>query len=525
MIKKKNGYGTEIAIAIACWLALIWLRTFTYMTNYDGETGVFSFLIAAVITMGMTLFYWFIIKPGDNSTLMSILFDDDMGDFLEEFDDDMEYFLEECDSVCEKRWSILRKSMLGLCVVAFLCLLAFAFEMWTDITVFTDATYINIGFLTINKKYMFDPILFIVFPLWAQIIFRGLREEGYKFKSVFSASLQLMLLSLISYLLFMKLPNIWLIELAMIESIVVISAIKKYAWKQGSGKKGNILALIGVYELFWFTLLSVFHRSGQTFSQYVYGNSWNEYQENVRQLMDGTITFGESSKLLSNHMVLDSLITNKNNYFFSGLYFGGWVAAVVLLALLVVFLIATHRLLGIHARNNRNYLVYTAAWWTLALRIIIGVPYSCAILAMPISLPFANKISIYMDTIAFGLLVWSAIEAKTIDKSFYRERKVLDVFEETEFRVEEYGVEDDLELYKVVQISSGDRTLKCYAETYEEYNALVLEPIDCDEGWVLIVEKNEETGRWHDVEDVSIRAELLLTYIRNNKPDCMEVIE
>lgn len=44
--------------------------------------------------------------------------------------------------------------------------------MWTDITVFTDATYINIGIFTINKKYMFDPLLFLVFPIWTQCIYQ-----------------------------------------------------------------------------------------------------------------------------------------------------------------------------------------------------------------------------------------------------------------------------------------------------------------------------------------------------------------
>lgn len=172
---------------------------------------------------------------------------------------------------------ILRKSMLAVCVLSLLCLLGFAFEMWTDITVFTDATYINIGIFTINKKYMFDPLLFLVFPIWTQCIFRGIREEGYKVKSVFSAAIQLLVLSLISFLLFMKLPNIWLIELAMIESIVIISAIKKYIWKHCSEKIGNILALFGAYELFWCSLLSFFYKSGMAVSQYTYGSNWSEY--------------------------------------------------------------------------------------------------------------------------------------------------------------------------------------------------------------------------------------------------------
>lgn len=147
--------------------------------------------------------------------------------------------------------------MLAMGSLAFLYLLAFVFEMWTDITVFTDSTHITIGFLNINKKYMFDPILFIVFPLWTQMIFRGIREEYYSMKAVISGVMQLLMLSLLSYLLFMKLPNIWLIELAAIEIITVIVAARKYVWScyiTTCNKKANVVALIGLYIFFWCVL-------------------------------------------------------------------------------------------------------------------------------------------------------------------------------------------------------------------------------------------------------------------------------
>lgn len=518
MIKKKSGYRKATLTAIACWLAFMWFRTFTYMVNYDGGTGVYGYLITGIVTLCLTMFYWFCFQPNDDSsTLMSILFDED---------DDMEDLLEEHGAEVEKKWSILHKSMLGVCMLAFLCLLGFAFEMWTDITVFTDASYINIGFFTINKKYMFDPILFIVFPLWAQRIFRGIREEDYKVKSVFSASTQLIVLSLISFLLFMKLPNIWLIELAMIESIIIISAIKKYIWKQCAEKKGNILALFGAYELFWCSLLAVFYKSGMAVSQYTYGNNWSEYQANIRTLLGGAAAFGKSEMLSSNQAVLDFL-ANRNNYLLAGLYYGGWVAAVVVIAVLIAFIFAIRRMLGNHAVNNRNHLVYIAAWWTLALRVLLGIPYTLGVLSMPIGLPFAGKISIYMDTIALGLLIWSAYEAKKIDKSFYKGRMVAEVVGDNEIQIEEEDDEDEIvfELLEMVRITSGDYSQRCYVEKFKEDKILVLEPVNNNESWVFIVEKDEETGKWHDVEDMTVRSDLLLAYCRNNKPECMEVDE
>lgn len=364
MIRRKREYLTPVVISVVCWFTFIWLRTFTYMANYNEGTGVYSFLLAAIITMTGTFFYWSLFKPEESEGLISLL-----------FGDEFEEYLEETPVGTAKKWSILRKSMFFVGCLSFLCLLAFAFEIWTDITVFTDATYIEIGFIGINKKYMFDPILFIIFPLWTQTIFRGIREERYSIKGILSGTVQLLMLSLISYLLFMKLPNIWLIELAAIEIIIIVTAIKKYVWKECSEKKGNVLALIGIYVFFWCALLAVFYRPGMTFSQFSYGGDWGTYQDSVRQIIAGASAFGTSSELISNRVVADFL-ADRNNYFLVGLYYGGWVVGVAIIAALLLFLIASYRLLGVHAVFNRNHLVYKASWWALAMRIIWGIPYS-----------------------------------------------------------------------------------------------------------------------------------------------------
>lgn len=364
MIRRKREYLTPVVISVVCWFTFIWLRTFTYMANYNEGTGVYSFLLAAIITMTGTFFYWSLFKPEESEGLISLL-----------FGDEFEEYLEETPVGTAKKWSILRKSMFFVGCLSFLCLLAFAFEIWTDITVFTDATYIEIGFIGINKKYMFDPILFIIFPLWTQTIFRGIREERYSIKGILSGTVQLLMLSLISYFLFMKLPNIWLIELAAIEIIIVVTAIKKYVWKECSEKKGNVLALIGIYVFFWCALLAGFYRPGMTFSQFSYGGDWGTYQDSVRQIIAGASAFGTSSELISNRVVADFL-ADRNNYFLVGLYYGGWVVGVAIIAALLLFLIASYRLLGVHAVFNRNHLVYKASWWALAMRIIWGIPYS-----------------------------------------------------------------------------------------------------------------------------------------------------
>lgn len=512
MIKRKRGYKIPAVLSVICWLVFIWLRTFTHMTNYDEGTGVYSFLIAAVITLLGTFLYWSLLKPEENVGLLSLIFEYEFEDYSDEITDEP-----------TQKWSTLRKSMLVVGCLALLCLVAFAFEMWTDITVFTDSTYIDIGLICINKKYMFDPILFIVFPLWIQVVFRGVREESYSTKAVLSGSVQLIMLSLISYLLFMKLPNIWLIELAAVEIIILVAAFRKYVWRCCK-KKGNGVALIGLYVLFWCALLAVFYRAGMTFSQYTFGGDWDAYRNNVAQIISGASAFGSSPELLSNSVVIEFL-ANRNNYFLSGLYYGGWVSGVVIVVVLLLFLVMSYRILGNNATLNRNYLVYKASWWTLATRIIVGIPYSMGLFPVPISLPFAGKIGFYMDTIALGLLLWSIVESKNIDKAFYKDRRISELFEGEDLLFEREEVEGRLDLFEIVQVCSGDTTLNCFVEEYEQYNALVLEPMESDEECVLIVAKGDDSEVWHDVEDDSVRKEILREYMKNNGPSYMEVIE
>lgn len=159
------------------------------------------------------------------------------------------------------------------------------------------------------------------------------------------------------------------------------------------------------------------------------------------------------------------------------------------------------------------------------MRVIFGIPYSMGILPMPINLPFAGRIGFYMDTIALGLLIWSVIESRCIDKSFYTDKKVSDMFEVAEIKIMDQDDHELSDILKVVLACAGEATVICFAEEYEEHNAMVLEPIELDETCVFIVEKSADTDLWHDVEDDAVRSEILQKYMESNRPDCMEVVE
>ena len=258
-----------------------------------------------------------------------------------------------------------------------------------------------------------------------------------------------------------------------------------------------------------------------SFGQYSYGKDWGVYQNNIKQIITGASAFGYSSELISNSTVT-AFLADRNNYFLAGLYYGGWVVGVAIVIVLLLFLIASYRLLGKNVVFNRNYLVYKAAWWTLAMRVIWGIPYSIGVLPMPIALPFAGRIGFYMDTIALGLLIWSVIESKCIDESFYADKRVSDIFEVAEIKLMDW---DEDNVFKIVLTCAEEATVICFAEEYKEHNVMVLRPIDLDETCVLIVEKSADTDLWHDVEDDTVRSEILQKYMENNRPDCMEVVE
>lgn len=523
MIKNKLGYRTAVVISAVIWLIFVWLHTFTFLTCYEEASGIYRFLLGAVFAMFITLLWWFCLKPDNDPSIFGKIFEEEE-DYLEDIGI-VEMLQERTDEFDrkEKKWSILQKSMCFVVGMAFVFFLAFIFEKQENITFFTtDEYYIDLGFFAFNKKYMYDPILFIMLPVWMQTIFRGMREESSVRKCVVSGCVQIPMLSLMSYLFFEEMHTVWIIELTIIEIIIVIAGIRKYLWK--TGKKSNIIALLIIYVIFWCVLLSILHCPGQTFAEYSYGGDWGEYKKIVSELLAGASDFGVSADLVHN-MRLSEFLLNRNNYLLSALYYGGWIEAGFVIVLLVLFLTATRRLLGKHAKYNYNYLVYAAAWWGLALRVIVGIFYSFGLLPMPIALPFAGTIGVYMDTMALGLLFCSAVEARRIDACICKDCRIRDVYESDHVEISEAEYGRGMGMPYLVQVRSGEIVYECIAEEKNQFNVLVLMLFDKNDNWLLILKKDDKTGKWYDDDDEEIRKSVRYNLMADNCPECMEVIK
>ena len=237
-MKKKWTYGVTMIIALITWVIFIWLHTFTHLTCYGDYKGKFSYIGASIGTLIIAFIEWFTFKPEKGASVFSFLLDMDADELMGEkkvlSEDELD--IPEKEAVNS---NLLKNSLLCTCIVALIYFLALSIEMWTDAKFFNDSTQIEIGILCINKTLVFDPLVLIVYPLWIQVIFKGMDEECYNWKSIISGTVQIVLLSLFAYLLFMELPNIWLIEFAIIENVLIVAAISKYTWKKIK-KKGNI---------------------------------------------------------------------------------------------------------------------------------------------------------------------------------------------------------------------------------------------------------------------------------------------
>lgn len=129
------------------------------------------------------------------------------------FDEEEEFSQENPDAAemaaDGKRSGTLQKSMTAVFVLAMIFLAALALEARTSFfSFYADRGYISAGFINIDKAYFYDVLLVCVFPFWIQMIFKGLEEEQFCYKSVASACMQVAALTIMQFLLFMEKSNI-----------------------------------------------------------------------------------------------------------------------------------------------------------------------------------------------------------------------------------------------------------------------------------------------------------------------------
>lgn len=402
VIKKILKSKCCMLLILICWLLLLWGRTYIGMAN-GCETSAFDILgksVLALITtfmLGCNLFFWDDFFYKENSKT-------EEADFYNEEDNSFE----KMSSELGERTDVYSFGMgTSLCVVlalAVFCMLSFAMADWKEwIDLFNDSTYMRIGWWNINKKSVFDIIMLIVFPTWSTFILRKVKESSFSTRAVFSGSVQILTLTVIGFLLYMRRPNIWLVEMAVMNVVTLILAVRSYIWKEVK-KKGNVVALLVLYAFVWIVLLSIFYHDGQSVYDYM-GFSDHGYFINVRKIFESASFIGQSPILIKDPYVLQFL--RGSHYLLpSILFYLGWFPAILLMVIEAVFMVSSAGVIIQNQRHDERDIMLQTIWVGLLARVVGGTLYSFGI-PIPIQLLFTGNVGVIADTICIGILILS----------------------------------------------------------------------------------------------------------------------
>lgn len=404
ILKSKRSF----VIMLAAWLLLLWARTFTGIANGDCEVAVFGVLAVSVMALlGTCIGGYCLFALGD---AYKLFYEEDKSrEEISEWEDEEEAVMQSPG---------LRKSLLVVLVLAVFCLFSFASAEWNgNWDLFRDSTYMELGWwaFDVNKKYFFDVLVLAVFPVWSTFIIRKISESRCTAGAAASGIVQILALTIMGFLLYMRLSNIWLAEMALLNTLTLILAVRGYLWKNIQ-KKGNVVALLIGYVLFWVLLFSLFPCQEQTLAGFMGAQDAfdpsisGSYISNVNKILENASFVGQSPVLLRDPYVLE-FMRGRNNPLLSALFYGGWCSVIVLLMIEILFVLAAAAVLIRNKRKDGRDVMLCMAWASLAIRVVAGTLYSFGV-PVPILLPFTGSVGMIADSMSMGLLLVSCMVNK-----------------------------------------------------------------------------------------------------------------
>lgn len=412
------------------------------------------------------------------------------------------------------------RAALGICLFL---LTAVALEMgegFRDFSVY-ESRYLTLGWIDIPKRYLFDIYVVMVFPLWTEGVFRAVIDAKNVKKAVWEGCFQIISLTVAGYLLFSSLPDVWTMDLAMVNMVTVSFGIYKYFWKKKYFGKKRSVAAMGIYVALWGAILS---------------GRWDFGSELVGVILD---------RKRYDPAILDILMLQKRilsgedhrknvewwlacqpNYIQQLLYHKGWFWAILVMFILLAFLVLVFRLLRFRSfRRHKGFLVYLAGAWILTVRVVMGIFYSFGI-PYPELLPFAGDRNVITDSLILGLLFRCAWEdsytesvkhCQAVDVTGYLPKQ--ETYRVTEGKKnEEY--EGELELFaEDVDVWSDYCNITCDAEwitSLENGELWAFSPHGIYMKDVFFMEYKDE--KWYPVEYEKTEKLALKRYKKSNKP-------
>lgn len=495
---QKDTTIRNMVFGVMLVLSLIWLNTFIHQNSYEGNWGDYSFLKTALVAAFFTGIYycWLSKDPLDepirNSTKLCVA---------------------------------------GTAVSGVLMLFAMLLELGTDSFSLYGEKEIILWWISIPKKYAYDMWAIIWFPTNINVIFRAMRREHFKEKSVIYGCIAVLELTLEGILIFRPMENIWLVDLMVLNTATLILAIWKYVSSENYVRKGNAIAATILYAVMRIALLPLqCNNWGGKFTTFIYSGDWSGLVSGINEIVAHASFIGTSDDLLNSEFV-HYWLTDRNKPLSQLLFYGGWASVIILLFLLVCLLMILVKLLGVkNGRKHRNWLIFATAAVMLSVRTVCGVLYGFGV-PYPIALPFLGSKGSIMDVMAFTLILFGAWENRKIQGYYQMEAAFISAVELLGFQDTYSILGEDGDPYErnikedEVDITGTDSVIHCNAEWYNLYGrefCVFTTPFAEVNRKRFILEYIDGTwGLPADVEG-SIQKEIQERYMRSNRPDCME---
>ena len=382
-VLQRDTTQKDIALGIMIVLGVIWLNTFIHQNSFNDGCGDFYFIKNGFIVVFYTgLYYW--------------LFKDMLDDGL--------------------FGSSTNACVVSTAVSGILMMIAALFELGTDWISIYGQKELVIGWLEIPKRYLFDIWAIVWFPINIGSVFKAMKEERFVFRSIMNGCIVICGLTVEGILIFRPMPNIWLVDLAVLNVATLIFAIWKYVIPDTKVRKGNAIAGILLYVIGRICLLPLqCDNWGSGFTSFMYSGDWNEVKSVIAEIVTNASFLGTSDYLRSSSAV-HAWLLDWNKPVLQMLYYGGWASVLVLLLMNIYLVLFLVKMLGIkHGRVHKNWLIYATSVAMLAERVVLGALYGFGV-PVPVALPFWGNTA-NMDAMAFTLIVFGAWENLCIQKN------------------------------------------------------------------------------------------------------------
>ena len=393
-IKELAGTWIPILAAFLLTLVFIGIHAFIYQHNYEGYESSWLFLVLALGAMAVT---WIMFHR------CKIL-------LVQLADVEIPYLLVSV---------VIAVSIFMLLVTA---------EVSNEVISVSNSRILDLGLFKIQKKWLFDPYVIIVFPAFVGSVLNGLKKNDTT-KNRIMAVAAIALLNISSVLIFSQMASIYLVEMAVLNFFTVDMAVILWdtekmlealdydededssVWDEDyeEHESLNWLWVTLFYYIFWTFLLMSTMSTSETLTEYMYSGNWSLRKQNISMLMENTGTWYASYNP-SNMYTIRQFMAENNNVIHSLLYYAGWGGMAVYGGLLVGFIALMGRFVGFgYYLHKPHYLIYQAAFLNLLIRAVCGILYGFGILPIPVSLPFGGSVAVVMDAVCVALLLYSEI--------------------------------------------------------------------------------------------------------------------